>query len=216
MRKLTATRTKCATNMNGVVWLGTVVLSLTSTQYLFSQTTFNDGGVHNITTDVVGPIDVSQGPQGATTLNVLSGGTISGVITYSNNSTYAVSADSGGIVNISGGGVSGGSVTSNGTSYGVAAGSGGIVSISSGRIPEVTSPRTASLTPLPPKLAARSTSPVVLSRAGASPATASLPLLPPKAAAQSTSPAALSREVTSAVHTASTLTTVVTAAAVVV
>ena len=134
MRKLTATRTKCATNMNGVVWLGTVVLSLTSTQYLFSQTTFNDGGVHNITAMVVGPIDVSQGPQGATTVNVLSGGTISGVITYGNNSTYAVSADSGGIVNISGGGVSGGSVTSNGTSYGVAAGSGGIVSISSGRI----------------------------------------------------------------------------------
>ena len=78
MRQFTTALRTFARVINRGAWLGTVFLSLITSPYLCADTTFDDGGVHAIATNVPGPVYVSKGPSGATTLNVLSGGIIAG------------------------------------------------------------------------------------------------------------------------------------------
>jgi hypothetical protein len=72
---------------------------------------YNDGNIHDINSSVAGPIDVSAGPAGSTTLNVLAGGLVTGSDAIGAADTSAISSNSGGIVNILDGAVSGGNAS---------------------------------------------------------------------------------------------------------
>jgi hypothetical protein len=96
--------------------------------------TYSDGGIHDITTTVTGPVYVDAGPLGSTTLNVPSGGTVLGGDAIGDAHAYGIVSDVGGIVNISGGAVSGGNASgSNAHAFGISV-NGGIANLLSGAV----------------------------------------------------------------------------------
>ena len=121
-----------ATVIGRSVWFGTVFLFLTAAQHLCAQTVFSDGGVHNIATSVVGPMNVSQGSPGATTLNVLSGGFVTAG-SVSGGNAYGIDAEAGGVLNLSGGTVSVGNVSGGRGAFGIEV-EGGTVNINGGNV----------------------------------------------------------------------------------
>ena len=110
-----------------------VVVAMAVAQSGFAAITFDDGGVHSISTSVTGPVVVSDGGQGPTSLNVLSGAIVLGENALGNAGTYGIWSGTGGIVNMSGGAVFGGNASGgNAHAFGIFCENGGIANISGG------------------------------------------------------------------------------------
>jgi hypothetical protein len=131
MRRLTTRLDNVATVITRSAWFGTLLLPLTTAQYLCAQTIFNDGGVHNITTTLASPVDVLAGSNGATTLNILPGASVSGGSISGDGTAYGINAEDGGIVNISSGSISAGNAVDLGSTL-CAGTTGGTVNVSGG------------------------------------------------------------------------------------
>jgi hypothetical protein len=100
--------------------IGFAVLVVLGSVGQIKAVTYNDGGIHDLTTTIAGPVYTDAGPLGSTTLNVSPVGTVFGGDAIGAAGAYGIVSDIGGIVNILGGVVSGGNASGdNAHAYGI-------------------------------------------------------------------------------------------------